>query len=81
MVAGGGVYHFDGNKWEQKDSKLVNGQLIPLDQVLFDNADYTSIWGTSSKNFYVVGNNGNIAHYDGSKWTKIQSPVRVKTGS
>ncbi len=31
------------------------------------------IWGTSSSDLYVVGNNGGIAHYDGSKWTKIES--------
>ena len=32
-----------------------------------------SIWGTSSKDFYVVGNGGNIAHYNGSSWAKIES--------
>ena len=32
-----------------------------------------SMWGTSSKDFYVVGNGGNIAHYNGSQWTKIES--------
>ncbi|MBU2508741.1 MAG: glucosyl transferase [Bacteroidetes bacterium] len=32
-----------------------------------------AMWGTSSKDFYVVGNNGNIAHYNGSSWTKIES--------
>jgi len=31
------------------------------------------MWGTSSEDFYIVGNGGNIAHYNGSKWTKIQS--------
>ena len=33
------------------------------------------MWGTSSSDFYVVGNNGNIAHYNGSNWTKIESPA------
>ena len=32
-----------------------------------------SMWGTSNSDFYVVGNNGNIAHYNGSNWTKIES--------
>lgn len=32
-----------------------------------------SIWGTTSKDFYVVGSGGNIAHYNGSSWTKIES--------
>ncbi|MCF6269936.1 MAG: hypothetical protein L3J41_09505 [Melioribacteraceae bacterium] len=33
----------------------------------------STIWGTSSRDFYVVGNGGNIAHYNGNKWTKIES--------
>jgi len=32
-------------------------------------------WGISSSNFYVVGNSGMIAHYDGTSWRKIESPV------
>ncbi|MBU1677708.1 MAG: glucosyl transferase, partial [Bacteroidetes bacterium] len=48
-----------------------------------------AIWGTSSKDFYVVGNNGNIAHYDGSPsgtgWKKIESgttlPIRDLFGA
>ncbi|PIQ08489.1 MAG: glucosyl transferase [Ignavibacteriales bacterium CG18_big_fil_WC_8_21_14_2_50_31_20] len=36
-----------------------------------------SIWGTSSEDFYVVGNGGNIAHYNGSKWTKIESGTEL----
>ncbi len=31
------------------------------------------IWGTSSEDLYVVGNGGNIAHYDGISWQKIAS--------
>ncbi|AFH50313.1 Hypothetical protein IALB_2610 [Ignavibacterium album JCM 16511] len=38
------------------------------------------MWGSSSEDFYIVGNNGNIAHWDGRKWTKIESgttlPIR-----
>jgi hypothetical protein len=32
------------------------------------------LWGTSSDNLYAVGNNGTIAHYDGSEWQRIESP-------
>ena len=35
------------------------------------------MWGTSSNDFYIVGNNGNIAHYNGSSWTKIESGTTV----
>jgi hypothetical protein len=31
------------------------------------------LWGISSLNLYAVGNNGNIAHYNGIQWTKIES--------
>ncbi len=31
------------------------------------------IWGTSNSDLYVVGSLGNIAHYDGKSWTKIES--------
>ena len=31
------------------------------------------IWGSNSNDLYVVGNNGNIAHYNGSSWEKIES--------
>ncbi|MBI5663459.1 MAG: glucosyl transferase [Ignavibacterium album] len=38
------------------------------------------LWGSSSGDLYAVGNNGNIAHWDGRKWTKIESgttlPIR-----
>jgi len=35
------------------------------------------IWGSSSNDLYVVGNNGNIAHYNESSWTKIVSGTDV----
>jgi hypothetical protein len=31
------------------------------------------IWGNSSENLYVVGNNGNIVQYDGTNWQKLES--------
>ncbi len=31
------------------------------------------MWGTSSSDLYVVGNAGDIRHYDGTSWTKIES--------
>ncbi len=31
------------------------------------------MWGVSSNDFYITGNNGNIAHYNGSSWTRIES--------
>jgi hypothetical protein len=34
-----------------------------------------AMWGTSSSDFYIVGDNGNIAHYDGASWERIESPT------
>ncbi len=35
------------------------------------------IWGTSSGDFYIVGNNGLVAHYDGSSWRRIESGTEL----
>jgi hypothetical protein len=42
-----------------------------------DRFTISSIWGTTSQDFYVVGNGGNIAHYNGSSWTKIESGTEL----
>jgi hypothetical protein len=59
---GGEIIHFDGISYKQDCSinSLLTGKINKL-------------WGTSSSDFYAVGNNGNIAHYNGIKWTKIES--------
>jgi hypothetical protein len=31
------------------------------------------MWGTISNNFYIVGTNGQIAHYNGTNWQRIES--------
>ena len=35
------------------------------------------IWGVSSDNFYTVGNNGFIAHYQNGQWSRIESGTTV----
>ncbi|RKY93681.1 MAG: glucosyl transferase [Ignavibacteriae bacterium] len=35
------------------------------------------IWGSSSNDLYVVGSSGNIAWYNGSQWTKIESGTEL----
>ncbi len=66
-VAGGGVFHFDGVKWNPKDKKIVNGTVITLDPVLKANTPYTSIWGTSSSDMYFGNAWGKVIHWDGTK--------------
>ena len=61
-----GTIHWDGVNY------TVHMEGFPL----LPNGDgwrINSMWGTSSEDFYIVGNGGNIAHYNGSKWTKIES--------
>jgi len=62
VTSGGGLWWFDGNKWNAECSinPLLTGAINKL-------------WGSSSSDLYAVGNNGNIAHWDGMKWTKIES--------
>jgi len=36
------------------------------------------MWGNSSNDLYIVGNNGNIAHWDGRRWTKIESGTDIR---
>jgi hypothetical protein len=35
------------------------------------------MWGIYNNDFYIVGNSGSIAHYNGSSWTKIESGTDV----
>ncbi|MBZ0180454.1 MAG: hypothetical protein K8F36_14305, partial [Melioribacteraceae bacterium] len=57
-VAGGRVYHYDGNSWNRKD---------PSGSVLHENVIYTCLWGTSSENLYFGNQGGKIVHWDGRR--------------
>ena len=59
---GGEIIYFNGQEYSQDCSinSLLTGKINKL-------------WGSSRSNLYVVGNKGNIANYNGSKWTKIES--------
>ncbi|MCZ7602228.1 MAG: hypothetical protein M5R37_05140 [Melioribacteraceae bacterium] len=65
-TAGGGVYHFNGSQWEKIDSYSSGNQGIPLDEVLYNNRPYSSIWGTSSNNLYFGNQRGVIVHWNGT---------------
>ncbi|TAL62650.1 MAG: hypothetical protein EPN88_13115, partial [Bacteroidetes bacterium] len=66
-VAGGGVFHYDGNEWKQVDAKSVGSQSVPLDSILYNNTDYIAIWGTNSSNLYLGNLRGKLVHWDGKK--------------
>ena len=47
---------------------------LPIPSILFGHS-INKTWGTSSNDFYVVGSEGLIVHYDGSRWQKLESPA------
>jgi hypothetical protein len=54
--------HWDGMTWRE----------VPFDPI-FSGVGTNKAWGTSSSDFYVVGNGGFIAHYDGVQWRRVES--------
>ena len=57
--------HWNGNEFETRSLNIEFPSHV------------NKMWGTSSDNFYIVGNNGLIAHYDGSRWQKIESGTEL----
>ena len=57
---GNGVIHWDGNTFNP----------IAVPSTVWGQYQMDRIWGTSSSNFYIVGDGGSLAHYNGSSWTK-----------
>jgi hypothetical protein len=60
---GNGVIHWNGNNFVP----------IPIPTNVWGPFQMNKIWGSSGNDLYIVGNNGNIAHYNGSQWKKIES--------
>ncbi|HSL90091.1 MAG TPA: hypothetical protein VK870_12375 [Ignavibacteriaceae bacterium] len=66
VTSGGSIGWFDGitNIPDCTIRPLLTGSINKL-------------WSSSSNDLYAVGNAGNIAHWNGSKWTKIESGTDV----
>ncbi len=60
---GNGVIHWDGNNFNP----------MPIPTNVWGPYQMNKIWGNSSNNLYIVGNNGSIAYYQNGIWTKIES--------
>lgn len=56
------LIHWDGNDYVEYE----------LSDAVFQSW-INKIWGSSSNDLYIVGGGGNIAHYNGSSWQKIES--------
>lgn len=66
FARGGSLVHFDGTNYynDCNMNSLLTGSI-------------NKIWGSSSSDLYVVGNNGNIVHYNGTLWSQIESGTEV----
>ncbi len=68
---------FDGSiKWDgtRYSVHMKNFPLLPNGDGWYKNA----MWGVSSEDFYLVGDHGMIAHYDGQKWQRIESGTKLR---
>ncbi|AEV99092.1 hypothetical protein A4D02_11055 [Niastella koreensis] len=61
--SGAGIFSYDDHQW-----KLLNKGLP-------DNCDLITIGGLSLDNLYAFGKRGAVFHYDGDKWTRLESPT------
>jgi len=61
----GNLIHWDGTRYFPIDISSVFQSLV------------NKIWGSSSENLYVIGNNGNIARYNGQSWQRIESGTQL----
>ncbi len=71
------VFAFGSNDvWIAMDgSQVVRWNGSTQSQPICTPVSINKLWGSSSNDLYAVGNNGNIAHWDGRKWTKIESGI------
>jgi hypothetical protein len=69
ITNGGSIGWFDGNtvNLDCRVNPLLTGAI-------------NKIWGTSSEDLYIVGNNGNIVHYNGTTWQRIESGTDLNIG-
>ncbi|MBS4035438.1 MAG: glucosyl transferase [Ignavibacterium sp.] len=57
----GSMIHWNGSQYRPISTQGIFQSLV------------RKIWGSSSNDLYIVGNNGSIAHYNGTSWKKIES--------
>ncbi|MDP2304122.1 MAG: hypothetical protein Q8N03_17055, partial [Ignavibacteria bacterium] len=71
------IFAFNDNDiWFSGYMRYLNSQFIELAiPNLLMGWQINKLWGTSSDDLYAVGNGGNIAHWNGSSWKKIESPI------
>ena len=77
------IYAFnESDIWFSGYMRYYNGNFIELTiPIILQGWSINKLWGTSSSDLYAVGNEGNIAHYNGSSWTKIVSGTALNLTS
>ncbi|MDH7528983.1 MAG: glucosyl transferase [Ignavibacteria bacterium] len=78
-----GVFAFSGNDIWFVGSLPIHGDgnnwiIYDLRTTLDPNISVSRCWGSSSNDMYFVGRNGNIAHWDGVRWTRIESGTDLR---
>jgi hypothetical protein len=73
------VYAFNSNDiWFSGYMRYYNGRFIELNiPDILIGWGIEKIWGMSSNDMYAVGDYGNIVHWDGKRWTKIESGTQL----
>jgi hypothetical protein len=64
----GAIFHFDGTAWTLAYD-------APTDKIY----QIFKVWGAAADDVWAVGNNGFLAHYDGTAWSKVASPSSSAT--
>ncbi len=62
-LCGNGVMNWDG----------TNFRSLGISPIVWGPYQMNKIWGSDNSNLYIVGNNGSIAHYNGTNWQRIES--------
>jgi hypothetical protein len=62
------LLHWNGENFEKNWNNVLNE---------FTDKTVNKIWGKSSNDLYIVGNEGKIAHYNGTSWEKIESGTNL----
>jgi len=68
----GAIGHYDGTHW----SAVMTGTSEDPGGVCGTSYDLKSVWGTSSGDVFVVGENG-ILHYDGTDWSEVSMSLSL----
>ena len=54
----------------------VIGDMVWTPQEVIPGISFNDVWGSSVSDIYVVGDKGTILHYDGTKWSPMDSSTR-----